>query len=346
MTVYNLSSAPLSNRVTSLCEDRSGRIWAGTAGGLFLFDKNQDDAFHLFSFNLPGRSDTALAVFAIAEDSEGSIWLVTGSGLIRVLPDGRILAYEVFPLAMQIDNEGRLWLGSFWEMFIVKPTAAAEVNANDRFPWRSLSNQTKEVNKKAAELRLPTKPGEACRLETDERLADSSFGLSRSSLQSFCQTSDGHTWIGQQSVSKGGAGLTEFGGKGICRYTTRNGLSSDLIICVEEDSAGNLWAGTASNGVMKIARNGFISYKQNDGLSHVYINSIYEGDDRHLLVNSDHWFINLFDKERFKPVRANLPEAERLRGWSCYPTSSHLSLPRPCEAPVGRHQHRRRLSRG
>jgi ligand-binding sensor domain-containing protein/two-component sensor histidine kinase len=320
-TAYQLSSAALSNRVTSLCEDRSGRIWAGTGGGVFLFDKNQGDAFRLFSFHLPGRSDSALSVFAIAEDNEGSVWLVTGSGLIRVLPDDRILLYEVFPLALQIDREGRLWLGSFWDLFIVKPTAASDVKTDDRFPWQSINNQTKEANKRAAELRLPTRPGEACRLETDERLADSSFGLSRSSLQSFCQTSDGHIWIGQQSVSKGGAGLTEFDGRGFRRYTTRNGLSSDLIICVEEDSAGNLWAGTASNGVMKIARNGFISYKQSDGLSHVYINSIYEDDNRHLLVNSDHWFINLFDKERFKPVRGNLPEEERLRGWSSSMTS-------------------------
>jgi signal transduction histidine kinase/ligand-binding sensor domain-containing protein len=320
-TVYNLSSVALSNRVTSLCEDRSGRVWAGTGGGVFLLDKNRDDAFHLFSFNLPGRPDSALAILAMAEDSEGSMWLVTGSGLIRVLPDGRVMLHEVFPLALQIDREGRLWLGSFWEMFIVKPTAASDVKSGEPFPWRSLSDQTKEVNKKAAELRLPTRPGEACRLETDERLADRTYGLSRSSLQSFCQTSDGHIWIGQQSVSKGGAGLTEFDGKGFRRYTTRNGLSSDLIMCVAEDSAGNLWAGTASNGIMKIARNGFISYKQNDGLSHIYINSIYEDDNGRLLVNSDHWFINLFDKERFTPVRANLPEEERLRGWGSSMTS-------------------------
>jgi signal transduction histidine kinase/ligand-binding sensor domain-containing protein len=320
-TVYNLNATALSNRVTSLCEDRSGRIWAGTGGGVFLLDKSQDESFRLFPFHLSNQSDTSLSVYAIAEDAEGSIWLVTGAGLIRVLPDGRILLYEIYSLALQIDRDGRLWLGSFWELFVVKPLAASEVRTHDRFPWRSLSNQTKEVNKKGGQLRLPTNPGEACRLETDERLADHPFGLARSSLQSFCQTSDGHIWIGQQSVSKGGAGLTEFDGQSFHRYTMHNGLSSDLIICVEEDSAGNLWAGTASNGVMKIARNGFISYKQNDGLSHIHINSIYEDENRRLLVNSDHWFINIFDKESFKPVRANLPEEVRLRGWGGSMTS-------------------------
>jgi ligand-binding sensor domain-containing protein/two-component sensor histidine kinase len=320
-TVYNLSPATLSNRVTSLCEDRRGRIWAGTVGGVFLLDKGQDDSFHLFPVNLPNQSDSTLLVYTIAEDAEGSIWLVTGSGLLRVLPDGRILHHEIYSLAAQIDRDGRLWLGSFWELFVIKPIAASEVKAGDRFPWRNLSDQTREVNKRDGQLRLPTTPGEASRMETDERLADSPFGLARSSLQAFCQTSDGHIWIGQQSVSKGGAGLTEFDGKGFHRYTTRNGLSSDLIICVEEDGAGNLWAGTASNGVMRIARNGFISYKQNDGLSHISINSIYEDESRHLLVNSDHWFINIFDKERFKPVRADLPEEVRLRGWGGTMTS-------------------------
>ena len=320
-TVYNLKAAALSNRVTSLCEDRSGRIWVGTGGGVFLLDQSQNDSFRLFPLKLTDQSDTSVSVYAIEEDAEGSIWLVTGAGLIRVLPDGRTLLYKIYSLAIQIDRDGRLWLGSFWELFVVKPIAASEVRAGDPFPWQSLSDQTKEVNREGGQLRLPVKPGEACRMATDERLADHPFGLSRSSLQSFCQTSDGHIWIGQQSVSKGGAGLTEFDGKGFQRYTTQNGLSSDLIICLEEDSAGNLWAGTASNGVMKIARNGFTSFKQKEGLSHISINSIYEDETRRLLVNSDHWFINIFDKGRFKPVRANLPEDVRLRGWSGFMTS-------------------------
>jgi signal transduction histidine kinase/ligand-binding sensor domain-containing protein len=319
--VYQLSPQAASNRVGSLYEDRAGRIWAGTGGGIFLLDSGQGDSFRPFPVNLPNQPDASLSVYAMAEDAEGSLWMVTGSGLLRILPDGKVVLYEVYSLALQIDNQGRLWLGSFWELFVVKPLAAQSAQAAGRFPWSSLSDRTKEVNREGGELRLPAQPGEACRIETDERLAERPYGLSRSSLQSFCQTSDGHIWIGQQSVSKGGAGLTEFDGRRFRRYTTRNGLSSDLIICLGEDGAGNLWAGTASNGVMKIARNGFISYRQNDGLSHIYINSIFEDEGGRLLVNSDHWFINIFDKGRFNPVRANLPEGKRLRGWSGSMTS-------------------------
>jgi ligand-binding sensor domain-containing protein/two-component sensor histidine kinase len=320
-TVYNLNAVALSNRTTCLVEDLTGRIWLGTQAGIFLFDKEQDDAFRLFSLHLPNVTDTSVSVYEMEVDTEGSIWIVTGSGVIRILPDGRIVRYDIYPLAMQLDRDGRLWFGSFWELFVVKPIIASEVAISDRFPWRNLSDQTKDVNKEDGQLLLPINTGDACRIETDEKLANHNFGLSRSSLQSFCQTSDGHIWVGQQSISKGGAGLTEFDGRNFRRYTTKNGLISDLIICIEEDNAGNLWLGTASNGVMKIARNGFITYRQDDGLSHIHINSIYEDEYQRLLANSDHWFINIFDKERFKPIRANLPEDVKLRGWAGFMTS-------------------------
>lgn len=319
-TTYNLDAAPLSNRTICLLEDHTGKIWAGTQAGLFVYDKNQDENFRLVPCNI-NVADNTISVYAIDEDANGNIWIVAAAGLIRILPDGRIVRYDIYSLAMQIDKDGRLWLGSFWEMFVINPLPASDVSTNDRFPWRTLNELTREVNQKDGQLRLPANPGDACHMNTEERLANSNFGLSRSSLQSFCQTSDGHLWIGQQSVSKGGAGLTEFDGNSFRRYTTKNGLTSDLIICVEEDNAGNLWLGTAANGVMKIARNGFTTYRQDDGFSHIHINSIYEDETRQLLVNSDHWYINLFDKDHFTPVRANLPETERLRGWGNYMTS-------------------------
>src|SRR5207247_6109651 len=49
-------------------------------------------------------------------------------------------------------------------------------------------------------------------------------------------------------------------------YTTRNGLSYQEITALNEDLGGNLWVGTNSAGAMKLARNGFVTYGEQDAL--------------------------------------------------------------------------------
>jgi signal transduction histidine kinase len=49
-------------------------------------------------------------------------------------------------------------------------------------------------------------------------------------------------------------------------HSRRAGLSHQELTALAEDAAGNLWIGTWSNGVMKLARNGFVSWGRDDGL--------------------------------------------------------------------------------
>ena len=64
----------------SLYEDRTGRLWIGTRGGLCRYDRARGGFVrHTSPGEQPGHD-----VFAITEDRQGSLWLGTTTGLCRV----------------------------------------------------------------------------------------------------------------------------------------------------------------------------------------------------------------------------------------------------------------------
>jgi ligand-binding sensor domain-containing protein len=57
-------------------------------------------------------------------------------------------------------------------------------------------------------------------------------------------------------------------------YTRKNGLSFQEITALAEDSSNNLWLGTNTAGTMKLARNGLVSYGEQESL--LTVNAIFE----------------------------------------------------------------------
>ena len=83
--VYSLAHNPASNIVNRLCEDREGRIWAGTDQGLLYFDQQQDR----FTIAIPEARD----VYSLLADRDGGLWIGAGNQLWRRSPDGLLVRY-------------------------------------------------------------------------------------------------------------------------------------------------------------------------------------------------------------------------------------------------------------
>ncbi len=111
-----------ADAVTTLYEDRRGRLWVGTyGGGLNLYRGDGDFA----AFRHDPADGTSLAndrVFSIAEDADSMLWLATdGGGLNRLhLATGAFLRVEHDPtaadslasnelLAVHVAHRGQLW---------------------------------------------------------------------------------------------------------------------------------------------------------------------------------------------------------------------------------------------
>lgn len=116
-----------SNMITSLCEDRRGRIWVGTWGaGLNRFDP-QSGTFIRFSADPKDPASICdNHVTSIVEDHQGRLWIGTWNGgvsRLANLPDGDTAAqyrFETFArgdgpgdnivCGLRVDASGRVWI--------------------------------------------------------------------------------------------------------------------------------------------------------------------------------------------------------------------------------------------
>src|SRR5215213_10125845 len=131
---YKVTDDLRANRVNVLYEDRAGRVWVGSDGGLFLLEESEAGVrFRRVESDLPSLRGGLSGIDTITEDAEGDLWVATEEGVLRRAPDGRSIHYTVSPAhgrdkvgALLIDREGRVWVGHYpSRLFVYKPEPAA-----------------------------------------------------------------------------------------------------------------------------------------------------------------------------------------------------------------------------
>jgi ligand-binding sensor domain-containing protein/signal transduction histidine kinase len=190
-TAFRLGDDPQPNRVNALHEDRTGRLWAGTDGGLFVLEERMGQpTFRRVELGLPSNPDRGVLVWTFAEDREGSLWIGTSSGLLRRLPEGRMIHTAVQPAegtdhvrALLIDRENRIWIG------------------------HDTGLRTATLPEVAGAVRHTTEDG-----------------VTGGSVRALLQSSDGQIWIATWD------GLTQFDGKQFRAFTKAHGITRALAL--------------------------------------------------------------------------------------------------------------------
>jgi len=102
---------PFGNHVAALLEDRAGRLWIGTYGGLSLY---QNGVFSSFSEKDGLPSDHLRSLY---EDADGVLWIGTYDGGLARFKDGRFTRYTVNEglynngvFAILEDGQANLWM--------------------------------------------------------------------------------------------------------------------------------------------------------------------------------------------------------------------------------------------
>ncbi|MCM3870497.1 MAG: hypothetical protein ND895_07390 [Pyrinomonadaceae bacterium] len=230
---------------TVLIEARDGTIYCGTLKHLYRLARH-GERFELVPVDIGnGGPAKRVAVLDLLEDHRGSLWLASFSGVFRRQPDGRTEQFtksEGLPdnniHDLLLDHQGRVWAGTRLGGF---------------FRFAAQEEHTPQV---VAEV------------------FNEQNGLQTDWVFQLFETSDHRFWLATNK------GLVEFfpngdgQGRRFHTYTRRNGLSFQEITALNEDTGGNLWLGTIAAGAMKLARNGFVTYGEQDGL--VSVNSIFE----------------------------------------------------------------------
>ena len=301
--VYAVGDKPVSNRVNLLRDDRQGRIWAATDGGLYRLDKRRGEVkFQRVELGLGAHADEAVQVWALFEDRDSSLWIGTKFGLVRRLPDGRMIHYSVRPSpssdtvhALLWDQNDRLWIGHRTGLVVVNPKALPLADSALGAP-----------------LALNAKAGSRDPYLIAERQRYAALdGLNGSPVFALLQASDGTIWVGSST-----RGLFQFSEGRLQNYAAAQGLAGKDIRTLTEDGQSSLWLGTEDDGAARIYRNGFTLYGEADGLGPV-ISSIIKTPASDFYVTGGDYRLSRFDGKRFITARLNV--GQRVGRWHRYP---------------------------
>ena len=247
--------------VAAILQTHDGYLWFGTELGLARFDGVR---FAIFDRrNTPELKSNV--VQALAEDSEGTLWIGTNGGGLTQYRNGKFLAVaENLGLsngaqALYVDRSGAVWIGTdgdgaarYWRGKFQHYTTKDGLSDNSVFAFA----QDTDGN-----LWIGTHNGL-------DRFADGKFavyrtadGLPSNYVHALYRDRGGGLWIGTF-----GGGISHWKDGRFTNLTAKNGLANNAVSALLQDSAGTLWIGTNGAGLSRLTKEGFSSYNHDDGL--------------------------------------------------------------------------------
>ena len=223
-------------------------------------------------------------VHAIAQTTDGYIWIGTEEGLARF--DG--VKFTVFDKqntpelksnyirSLLADRQGALWIGTAQGLVRMLNGRFTLFTSDDGLPSETIQAvyEDREGNlwvATAAGLGL-LKSGGLTTFTTKERLISGS-------IQALFEDSNGALWI----ATPYGVGRIKDGK--FTNYTVRDGLGSNSVRAIQQDRDGRLWFGSLG-GLTSFDGSRFTTYTTRDGLPNDRIISIHADRDGGLLIGT------------------------------------------------------------
>ena len=234
-----------TDRVRVVRQDSRERMWIGTVGaGLTLLDTS----------GRPLESPPMLSsrfIYSVFEDGRGDVWVGTAHGLHR-LRAGRVIQVltksDGLPggsaRAIAGCRDGTLWLGTGGGLTRLQGGLLSTFTTADGLPANFVS--TLFVDRQGT-LWIGTRPHGLSRLEHGRIVRDSGAGETACHVSAFHEDAQGVVWMATD------CGLLRFEGGRINRFTTAEGLPTNILAAILEDDRGDLWLGS-DQGIMRLSR--------------------------------------------------------------------------------------------
>ncbi len=302
LQVYTRKDGLSHNDVWSVSESRGGRLWVGTSGGVSRFNGEKFEPWKEIS------DDPPQSVRSVLEDTAGGLWV--GTAFVRTrhtqLIDGEWLLMPLghVPLQTRViyeDRDGDIWIGGrggfgvmfpepapAWitrkggkvltthaEQWLYTPEEVVRVLGEEHWIWRAGLWQHHATNElfHNSEHVCPSRtlsPEEVNQLPWCRRRLEGR--LSNYDVHAILQDQTGTLWFGT-----GGGGLNLLREGHFSCLTTAQGLVSNSVWALHEDSDGYLWIG-ADHGLSRYKDGQFVNFTTRNGLPENLVNQILEDD--------------------------------------------------------------------
>ncbi len=143
----HLDSTTLSgNKLSTIYEDRKGRLWIGVFGSGVDVSDPAREVFKRVGFPIPAADRLSLRINDITEDQRGVIWIASNLGLFICTEEGNefiirraadilknFKAYEIFTSSTVLlaDTSGRIFIGTDKGLILYDPSSPGLVQTGD-----------------------------------------------------------------------------------------------------------------------------------------------------------------------------------------------------------------------
>ena len=308
-----LSSLPSELRdARAVFVSKSNDVWVGTSWGIYLHRRSSKrwEYYSYSSFDLRNR------VHEIVEGRDGSIWLATGGGLLRIRPDGgetyitEVLGRPLTSLtAVAEDQNGHVWVGSgsafhgtyrwdgrSWTYF--GPGKGLEAGNIHRIVcdregrlWFLALNAPPDFNENEGGGAFLYQDGRFIKFGADT-------GLVHKRVYGMAQGKDGALWFATLGgISKWKDGRWQ-------HWTVKNGLRTNRTFCIYVDSRNRTWFGTHQTGIGYIENGQLTFFTENDGLLSNIIWEITEDHEGNIWCTTNAG-VNIYDGKAWYKIDRN-----------------------------------------
>ena len=265
--------------VRTVCEDREGNIWVGTAAGL---DGLRSRKVQMLSAP-DGYQGCGVLSFSVTDAD--SAWIGTeGAGLYRY-QSGQWSSFiessgvsNLFVWSVLETREKELYVGTWGGGLLVKrsdhfeaPGDLARITA----PVVSLYEAS------GGELWVGTTIGLYRYNGTNVVCVADKERLAFPDIRAMAEGPDGTLWFG---MSGGGLGRLRDGA--LQQFTKKDGLGSDFVISLYAETNGTLWIGTTDNGLTRLKDGQFRNLTARQGLPSSVICHIVDDGEGNLWLGS------------------------------------------------------------
>ncbi len=276
-----------SNNVLTLHAAANNDIWIGTEKGLRLLkrevidESSQDKGIEKESIMLLGVADILRdkSVYKIFQDQRNNVWIGTNRGLFRyndqnigiesIVDNSSLPLHQVTDIAQ--DNQGNIWVGTYRNGFyqIVQGKFITYSKA------QGITGKTvySVVEIKKDSFLIATNNGVTQynqEWKFNPLKIKNELFLENQDVRDICIDSNNNIWFATTNKLYLVTAEQE-----IKSFSTKDGLLSNYVRMVYQDSQGNIWIGT-DEGLNKYSNNSFESITIKDGLSNNRVHSVFE----------------------------------------------------------------------